>query len=120
MGEIAALMLAGEICQMCGEELGEACGYPRTCHGCGGNNGGIASTPRQEEVANYLQVAEQHGWSYRSSNNGWHVIVKRDAEQIDVWLSSKRGPRWNVHGARGKAKPVHLGLIEALTLKETP
>jgi hypothetical protein len=34
VGEIADLMIDGEICQVCGEELGEAVGYPRTCGGC--------------------------------------------------------------------------------------
>jgi hypothetical protein len=37
MGEYADLMLSGEVCEFCGCELGEGPGYPRRCHGCGGN-----------------------------------------------------------------------------------
>jgi len=37
MGEIADMMIDGEMCQECGEYLGDGDGYPRTCHGCGGD-----------------------------------------------------------------------------------
>lgn len=41
MGDIADLMLEGEICQVCGVELddGNAGGFPRTCAGCQGFSG---------------------------------------------------------------------------------
>ena len=34
MGEIADLMLEGSICEGCGVEMGEACGFVRRCAGC--------------------------------------------------------------------------------------
>lgn len=34
MGEIADLIIDGEICQTCMCELGEAVGYPRYCEEC--------------------------------------------------------------------------------------
>ena len=34
MGEIAEMMLDGTLCQGCGEFMGDACGYPRSCAGC--------------------------------------------------------------------------------------
>lgn len=34
MGEIAEMMLDGTLCQVCGEFMGDDCGYPRTCDGC--------------------------------------------------------------------------------------
>jgi hypothetical protein len=38
MGDIADLMVNGDICEGCGVELeGEGGGYPRRCVGCGGN-----------------------------------------------------------------------------------
>jgi hypothetical protein len=38
MGEIADLMINGDICQLCGVELeGEGDGFPRMCVGCGGD-----------------------------------------------------------------------------------
>lgn len=38
MGEIAELMINGDICEGCGCELGEGDGYPRRCEGCGGKS----------------------------------------------------------------------------------
>ena len=41
MGEMADYMVNGDDCQVCGvpfdDEGGD--GYPRTCNGCGGNDG---------------------------------------------------------------------------------
>ena len=34
MGEIAEMMLDGTICQVCGEFMGDECGFPRTCTAC--------------------------------------------------------------------------------------
>ncbi|HEX3156727.1 MAG TPA: hypothetical protein VHV32_19010 [Candidatus Angelobacter sp.] len=34
MGEVAEMMLDGTLCQVCGELLGDACGFPRTCKAC--------------------------------------------------------------------------------------
>jgi tRNA(Ile2) C34 agmatinyltransferase TiaS len=43
MGEIAELMINGDICEVCGVELeGEGAGFPRRCMGCGGK------TPEQQ------------------------------------------------------------------------
>jgi tRNA(Ile2) C34 agmatinyltransferase TiaS len=37
MGEIADLMINGDICESCGVELeGEGSGFPRRCLACGG------------------------------------------------------------------------------------
>lgn len=115
MGEIADLMLDGAICQTCGMELGDACGYPRTCRACGGDNGGIAATPREQDIADYLLAAERHGWTRQTHNNGWHIALHRQGVQLDLWLSTKHGPRWRSHSAKGKAQSVHKGLLQALT-----
>lgn len=34
MGEIADLMLDGDICEVCGVELSEGNGYPQLCEAC--------------------------------------------------------------------------------------
>lgn len=41
MGEIADYMINGDDCQVCGVPFDDddACGYPRTCNGCGGSGG---------------------------------------------------------------------------------
>ena len=39
MGEYADMAIDGETCQECGEYLGEACGYPRSCKSCNKESG---------------------------------------------------------------------------------
>ncbi len=34
MGEMADDLIDGIFCEQCGEYLGDAVGYPRTCDGC--------------------------------------------------------------------------------------
>lgn len=34
MGEIAEMMIDGDMCQFCGEYLGDGDGYPRSCEYC--------------------------------------------------------------------------------------
>lgn len=48
MGEIAELMLEGALCTVCGERLGDACGYPRMCAGCElrDENAGLRRSPK--------------------------------------------------------------------------
>ena len=38
MGEIAEAILDGILCEQCGEYMGDAVGYPRTCRGCMDDN----------------------------------------------------------------------------------
>ena len=38
MGEMTEDILDGIFCEVCGEYIGEPCGYPRTCEGCGGES----------------------------------------------------------------------------------
>lgn len=46
MGEQADLILNGDVCQVCGEEMGDGDGYPRSCSSCGGGD-------RQSKRANF-------------------------------------------------------------------
>jgi len=34
MGDIAEMMLDGDICQYCGDFIGPGDGYPQSCNGC--------------------------------------------------------------------------------------
>ena len=34
MGEQSDMMINGDMCEMCGEDLGEGSGYPRNCTAC--------------------------------------------------------------------------------------
>lgn len=40
MGEQADLILNGDVCEGCGEEMGDGPGYPRRCSSCGGSDEG--------------------------------------------------------------------------------
>ncbi len=46
MGEIAEMMLEGTLCQQCGEFMGDACGYPRTCQGCKREDRKLTTAPK--------------------------------------------------------------------------
>lgn len=48
MGEIADLMINGDICEQCGEELGQGDGYARLCAACSQEN---AKPQQPEKVA---------------------------------------------------------------------
>lgn len=40
MGEQAELLINGDVCEGCGEEMGDGPGYPRRCSSCGGGDEG--------------------------------------------------------------------------------
>lgn len=44
MGELTDAILEGEICQLCGEEIEPATGYPTTCDACANE-----PTPQKEK-----------------------------------------------------------------------
>lgn len=116
MGDVAELMLDGSICQICGEGMGAApCGYPRTCRSCLGEIAAVAAEPQPQEVADYLRAAEAHGWTSTTHNNGWHIVLRRGHEQLNLWLGARRAPHWSVQYAKGHAKPVQQGLLQAIT-----
>lgn len=53
MSEIADAVLAGELCEVCGEYLpGEAFGFPRICDGCQGE-----SRPRSSSAQRRAMLA---------------------------------------------------------------
>ncbi len=56
MGEIADLMVNGDICEGCGVELqGEGDGYPRRCAGCGGSTPEMDWDDEDDDDAPLLQ-----------------------------------------------------------------
>lgn len=42
MGELTELVLHGDLCQACGQEMGPGEGYPRTCEECHPPTGAVA------------------------------------------------------------------------------
>lgn len=58
MGEIADLMINGDICEGCGCELdGEGDGFPRRCAGCGGNTRDFDTTPRKARKPDNMPIS---------------------------------------------------------------
>lgn len=51
MGEIADMMIGGEMCQYCGEYLGDGDGYPRSCAGCASEDDGKPGIRKVKIVA---------------------------------------------------------------------
>ena len=63
MGEIADLMIDGEICEGCGCELdGEAGGYPRRCFGCGGNTRDFDPMRRKTHKPDNMPISAKLPW----------------------------------------------------------
>ena len=50
MGEIAEMMLDGEMCEGCGEYLGDGDGFPRRCEAC--ERGAVAYQPTAPKTRN--------------------------------------------------------------------
>jgi len=59
MGDAAEMVLDGILCQVCGEYIGEAVGYPRNCESCGGEGSG----PSEKELMDIEAEADEelHG-----------------------------------------------------------
>lgn len=89
MGEIADLMIDGEICEGCGCELdGEAPGFPRRCAGCGGNAHEFGSTGtdhRAERRDAAQETLKQAGIQFYTNNGGVHLICSYRGTTVDVW-----------------------------------
>jgi len=64
MGEIAESMLNGEMCEGCGQWLGEDVGYPQYCSKTCAKDRGMESDPYEEE----REIFEAYGFNVRIVN----------------------------------------------------
>jgi hypothetical protein len=130
MGEIADLMIEGEICEGCGCELGgEAPGYPRRCSGCGGKTdedhdliGGYramndrSKSRRQSNRDNAPAILKEAGIEFSSHNDGAHLIVSGKTESFDFWPGTGR---WRVRHTRLedalKRQFASFGIVNLIT-----
>lgn len=112
MGEIADLMIEGEICEGCGCELdGEAPGFPRRCRGCGGNSrdfipsGRTSARPQKPDnmpisakLLRTLETAARTGRGLEYDGERW------DSSPAQFAKLERRGyvERWHPHN------PAHM------------
>jgi hypothetical protein len=86
MGEIAESMLDGSCCEMCGEYLGEAVGYPQTCAGCGEFEPRESSQDKRAyNRENSNRLLRENGYQFEEKNGAAHLIVQTMRGIVDFW-----------------------------------
>lgn len=86
IGEIAESMLDGSCCQMCGEYLGEAIGYPQTCMECGGSESCESSQDKRAyNRENSNRLLRENGYQFEEKNGAAHLIVQTMRGIVDFW-----------------------------------
>lgn len=86
MGEIAESMLDGSCCEMCGEYLGEAIGYPQTCAGCGEFEPcESGQDKRAYNRENSNRLLRENGYQFEEKNGAAHLIVQTMRGIVDFW-----------------------------------
>lgn len=85
MGEIAEMMIDGILCEQCGEYIGGAVGYPRTCSGC---DGSYNNEPAEWKINEGKKIEALQGKGYQVKKfNDFHFRINN---KIDVWPSTGR------------------------------
>lgn len=97
MGEYAELILNGDVCEGCGEEMGDGQGYPRRCSSCGGSDEGsefdVYKHARQERRKSLTPKRFQHAINQLNKLEGIRYQALSDKiiihtnihHQIDFW-----------------------------------
>ncbi|WP_299083390.1 hypothetical protein [uncultured Paraglaciecola sp.] len=99
MGEIADAMISGDMCQECGQWIGDGDGYPVSCSECGGDSDPHHYNMGQGKNNKHWKAQlresapkqlEQAGIPFTVHNNGAHLIVKTATGFIDFWPGKDR------------------------------
>lgn len=99
MGEQADLILNGDVCEGCGEEMGDGPGYPRRCSYCGGSDDegsefDVYKHARQERRNNlepgrkkyaFYQLGRIEGVKATEAGGGDQIVIEFDGKRIDFW-----------------------------------
>jgi hypothetical protein len=86
MGQFAESMIDGSSCEQCGEYLGDAVGYARSCAACGGDGDSESSKARRaanRENSNCL--LRDRGYQFEEKNGAAHLIVQTERGVVDFW-----------------------------------
>jgi hypothetical protein len=94
MGDIADLMVNGDICEGCGEEIGPGDGFPRRCTACGGgaterHHGGMR-TSKAQRVEDAVATLKKRGIEYETANGGVHCVIRHAGKVVDFWPTTGR------------------------------
>lgn len=93
MGDVAELVLNGDVCEQCLEELGPGDGMPRRCHDCGGeyteadaraDRAAASQMRRASNRQNSANILHRAGVRFDMKNDGAHLIVKSNPI-TDFW-----------------------------------
>ena len=97
MGEQAELIINGDVCEGCGEEMGNGSGYPRRCSSCGGKDDGSefdvykhARQDRRNElepgrVKYALEQIDKLNVKSTISVGGEQLVIEFNGKRIDFW-----------------------------------
>ncbi len=87
MGEYAEMALNGDLCEGCGEWMGEGDGFARRCRSCKGTERPRIVTRRRPGLTTdaRLQQLTEMGATVDVKNDGLHWIIRKGEKRIDFW-----------------------------------
>lgn len=81
MGEVADMMIDGEMCQYCGDFIGDAVGYPRSCDDCASEDDVKLEKTRKIIKTNLAKIkCPECGKKVAESGLNQHIAAKHAGE----------------------------------------
>lgn len=95
MGEQAELILNGDVCEGCGEEMGDGPGYPRRCSSCGGSDEGSDFEVYKHARAERRASLEPQRFEYAKKQLFGHEFdciedVRIGSDKMEIYLTKDR------------------------------
>lgn len=81
MGEIAEMMLDGDMCQYCGVWVGGGDGYPQSCAGCADDDQPDYIDPRIKPKFHEVDLADMTKWRLAKSGN---IVTEGDIAVVKI------------------------------------
>ena len=112
MGEQAELIINGDVCEGCGEEMGDGPGYPRRCSACGGKDEedysdmDWADNGRKERRASLEPGRKEYAFKQLEKIPGVKSTIAGGGDQIVIEFSGKRIDFWPFTGWFCGRKPI--------------
>ena len=109
MGEISDLVVNGDVCQFCLEEMGEGDGYPRTCAGCSEDSDHLSSG-KQFKIKAFDDVLKKNNVNVtKFSEYHWRL----PDYHLDLWPTTGKYKKTGGGRAR-KITPTQLDDITSV------
>lgn len=83
MGEIADMMINGEICCLCGMDFADEYGFPKVCAGCGGD--GVLIGEEEEEEENTIKTLPHRA----PENNFFFLEKEQHLDLLEAWIEAR-------------------------------